>query len=134
MTGNDRTAGSIETDDHEKRLLAAKSLGHNVKNDKDFCALFPELVEEHEKRKAAAAAAAAAAVTGGGGAASASGLMPVDVASELEARAAADDKANPGVNILSLLAAAACIVLAIMFAVWQRQQGGGPISGLPRGR
>lgn len=43
------TAGSIETSDDEKKRLAAESLKANC-TDKDFCKLFPELVELAKKK------------------------------------------------------------------------------------
>lgn len=66
MVGSERTAGSIFPDPPpaEKEALARVSLAYNVANNKDFCALFPDLVEELERRKAGVAPAVAAA-TGG---------------------------------------------------------------------
>ncbi|XP_049843951.1 ubiquitin-conjugating enzyme E2 J2 [Schistocerca gregaria] len=81
------TLGSIESSDHEKRVLAAQSLEFNLK-DKIFRELFPDLVEkikseleqrrkvEEESRRPAAADAA---VAGAGGGAS-SGLPGAGVA------------------------------------------------------
>ncbi|KAL7540211.1 hypothetical protein ACHAWF_006620 [Thalassiosira exigua] len=43
------TTGSIETTNAAKRQFAAESLKYNVKNDKNFCNLFPEYVEIWEK-------------------------------------------------------------------------------------
>jgi ubiquitin-conjugating enzyme E2 J2 len=45
------TTGSIETTTAAKRQFAAESLKYNVKNDKNFCNLFPEYVEIWEKRE-----------------------------------------------------------------------------------
>lgn len=71
------TVGSIETSTEEKKRLAGESLAWNVKNNKDFRRLFPELVELHERRLApaggAGAAAAAAAAAGAAPAAAAAG-------------------------------------------------------------
>ena len=56
MMDNKPTTGSIDTSDAMKRKLAAESLEYNVKNEKLFCALFPEYVElwntREEERKA----------------------------------------------------------------------------------
>lgn len=45
MNEKSSTLGSVETSDHEKRQCAYNSLEYNLKN-KDFCDLFPEIVEE----------------------------------------------------------------------------------------
>ncbi|GAB9474137.1 Ubiquitin-conjugating enzyme e2 [Globisporangium polare] len=58
MLEDQMTTGSIETSEDEKRELATTSLAFNCR-DKDFCALFPHLVEIHNHQKAVAAAAAA---------------------------------------------------------------------------
>jgi ubiquitin-conjugating enzyme E2 J2 len=52
MLDNKPTTGSIETSVGAKRKFAAESLEYNVKNDKNFRALFPEYVEEWERREA----------------------------------------------------------------------------------
>lgn len=58
MLDNDVTAGAITTSDDAKRTFAAESLAYNCKN-ADFCKLFPELKELHEKKVAGGAAGAA---------------------------------------------------------------------------
>ena len=45
------TVGSIKTSDTVRRQCAARSLALNCRN-RDFCDLFPELVELHRKRQA----------------------------------------------------------------------------------
>jgi hypothetical protein len=49
MVESTPTLGSIETTDAKKRQLAAESLKWNVKNDPQFCKLFPEYVERYEE-------------------------------------------------------------------------------------
>jgi len=52
MLDNQPTYGSIETTESAKRLFAKDSLEFNMKN-KNFCELFPELVELYEEKKKA---------------------------------------------------------------------------------
>mmetsp|Transcript_9134 Transcript_9134/g.12627 ORF Transcript_9134/g.12627 Transcript_9134/m.12627 type:complete len:221 (+) Transcript_9134:3-665(+) len=52
------TLGSIVTSDAQRRIYAKESLEFNIKN-KDFCELFPDLVELHKQNKKLAAATAA---------------------------------------------------------------------------
>ena len=68
MMETSQTVGSIETSTADKARLAAASLAYNRTN-KDFCRLFPELLERAERKaaEAAAATAAAAAAAAGGG-------------------------------------------------------------------
>jgi Ubiquitin-protein ligase len=44
MVERSPTLGSIEMSDYERRQLAARSLRFNL-NDKNFCELFPDLVQ-----------------------------------------------------------------------------------------
>jgi len=52
MLDSTSTVGSIETSAAQKRLFAARSMEENIKN-KEFCSLFPHLVEKYQKEKAA---------------------------------------------------------------------------------
>ncbi|XP_022666892.1 ubiquitin-conjugating enzyme E2 J2-like isoform X1 [Varroa jacobsoni] len=45
MCENTPTLGSVESSDHEKRLLAEQSIEFNLR-DRQFCELFPKLAEE----------------------------------------------------------------------------------------
>jgi ubiquitin-conjugating enzyme E2 J2 len=45
------TLGSIETTHQKKRQLAGESLAYNVKNSKEFCKLFPQYVERHQREE-----------------------------------------------------------------------------------
>ena len=51
MLEDSPTVGSIKTSDSVRRQCAARSLALNCRN-RDFCNLFPELVELHRKREA----------------------------------------------------------------------------------
>ena len=75
MTSNEGGVGSVQSSDDTKRRCARDSLAHNVRTSKEFCKLFPELVERHGAAVAAAAEAAAgeAAAAGGGGGGSGGG-------------------------------------------------------------
>ena len=45
------TLGSIETTHPKKRQMAKESLAYNVKNSKEFCKLFPQYVERHQREE-----------------------------------------------------------------------------------
>jgi hypothetical protein len=60
MTGEERTLGSVDAPDAERRRLAAASLAFNASN-ADFCRLFPDLVERLRSAEAAVDAAGPAA-------------------------------------------------------------------------
>ena len=55
MLDNEQTVGSIKTSAAVRRGCAARSLWLNCRN-KDFCKLFPELVELHRTRESERAA------------------------------------------------------------------------------
>jgi len=49
MLDKDATLGSIEATTRQRKLLAVRSLGFNIK-DKQFCECFPHLVETYEEK------------------------------------------------------------------------------------
>jgi len=93
MEAADKSLGSVEATDEEKRRLAAESLGFNVK-DKIFCSLFPELVELHERRKSGGAASGAAAAGSSGSSAAPAAAVPLPSAVVADPAAAAVSEAE----------------------------------------
>ena len=112
MVESSQTVGSIETSVAEKLRLAAASMEYN-KTNKDFCRLFPELVERYEAAKKAAAEAAAAGVGAAGAHAGAdAGHGGAGSAGAGDAGAAAP--APPLAFYLSLLV----LLLAVLIAMY----------------
>jgi ubiquitin-conjugating enzyme E2 J2 len=100
MVDTDVTAGSIETDAATKRSLAKTSLEFNVKNNRDFCSLFPDLVALHNASAAGggagAAAAAAASSSGSASPAAAAAAAPAGAAAGAAPAGAAAGAAGAG--------------------------------------
>lgn len=82
MLEDSPAVGTVEGTAAARRTMAAQSLAYNVEHSKEFCSLFPELVELHEQRKkeaAKAASEAAQSATASGGAGASSTVSPVPV-------------------------------------------------------
>lgn len=122
MVGSERTTGSIESGDEEKRALAAKSLAFNLAN-KDFCRLFPDLVPSAAaaaaKKPAAAASAAggakapSASLAAGGGAGSGGGGAKSGGGATGSSGAALHAAAAPAATAPASAAAAAATVTSV---------------------
>jgi ubiquitin-conjugating enzyme E2 J2 len=118
MIESSQTVGSVESTPEMKQRYAADSLEYNVKNNKDFCRLFPELVELHTKRVAAAAAGgsgSAAAAAGGSG--SAAAAAPGSGAAAVPAAGAGTAAVAPAVGAGKAAGPASGLLLAIAIAI-----------------